>query len=259
MLQLLAAIPGIISAIGKVTDLFNKGKETVKDVSGNIAQASTPEELATEITKLPLDQQNRWAEIMSKEVEKYAAQNERLAIEIGLVDKSSVEKISTEAADKVALLRMTTRPWAVRWMVYYVLFPFFLVVADVIQNILLHWLPFLKTRLGIEAYGTFKHFFGVLELPAAMDTSVIEKFAAFFSSQAGPTTFAGQLYLQSVPWVVSVILAYMGLREVGKWKGYNNVEQASAVLGPPAPSTMAGKVLQQGMDLIPKIRQWFKK
>ncbi len=34
-----------------------------------------------------------------------------------------------------------------------------------------------------------------------------------------PTTLVGNMYIDAVPWVVAVILGYMGLREYGKARG----------------------------------------
>jgi len=256
MIQLLAAIPTIITAVSKVTDLFQKGKNLIEEVTGDPSRASTPEELQTEIQKLPESQQNQWAEVMSKEVDKYAAQNERLAMEIGLLDTNITEKLSEDAASEIAVLRMTTRPWAVRWMVYYVLFPFFLVVVDLAQHLLVTWLPFLFST--ITPFDTFEYVFGVMKFPDTMDAGTVEKVIRLFSDNGGPATFAGELYMESIPWVVSIILGYMGLREVGKFKGYSDKSTLNALGGrKPAPMTVAGKTISEGVNLVSKVRKWF--
>ena len=257
MLQFLAAIPTIISAVSKVSKLFNKGQDVVKEVTGKPSEASTPEELQTEIQKLPPDQQNRWAEIMSKEVDKYMAENKRLAIEIGLVDENITAKVSEDAASDIAYLRMTTRPWAVRWMVYYVLFPFFLVVIDLAQHLIITWLPFLQK--WITPFNSFEYVFGVLKWPENVDASTLEKLAVFFTEKGGPTTFAGELYIDSIPWVVSIILGYMGLREVGKWKGTaDKPAEGSLSGGKVTPVTIVSDTLTQGVNLVSSIKSWFK-
>jgi hypothetical protein len=257
MIQLLAAIPSIITAVGKVTELFKKGKETIETVSGKPSVASTPDELQTEVEALPADQQNRWAEIMAKQVDLYAKQNERLAIEIGLVDQNITSKLEPEAANKIAMLRMTTRPWTVRLMVHYVLFPFYLVVVDLAQNILLAWLPFLKTKLGIAQFNAFEYVFGVLHFPKDADPSTLEKIIKAFSDSGGPATFAGQLYMESIPWVVSIILGYMGLREIGKARGHKDAEAPAT--GSVSPVSVVSKALTEGASLIDKIRGFFSK
>ena len=257
MIQLLAAIPTIISAVGKVSELFKKGKETIEAVSGKPSLASTPEELQTEVERLPADQQNRWAEVMAKQVDLYAKQNERLAIEIGLVDQNITAKLGTDAANKIAMLRMTTRPWTVRLMVHYVLFPFYLVAIDLAQNILLAWLPFLKTKLGIVQFNSFEYVFGVLQFPKNVDASTWEKIITAFSKTGGPATFAGQLYMESIPWVVSIILAYMGLREIGKARGHKDAEAPPT--GSTSPVSVVSKALTEGATLVDKIRGFFKK
>ena len=258
MLQLVAAIPTIISAVSKVTELFKKGKETIETVTGKPSLASTPEELQSEVQSLPADQQNRWAEVMAKQVDLYAKQNERLAVEIGLIDPNITSKIGADAAGKIAMLRMTTRPWTVRWMVHYVLFPFYLVAADLAQNILVTWLPFLKTRLGIVPFNAFEYVFGIMRFPDGADASTWEKIITAFSGEAGPATFAGKLYMESIPWVVSIILGYMGLREIGKARGHVDAEAPRT--SPPASAvSVVGKVLSEGTTLVGKIRGFFKK
>lgn len=253
MLQLVAAIPGILNAVGKVSELFSKGKEAVQQISGHPSVSSTPEELRTEIQQMPVDQQNRWAEIMAKEVDKYVAQNERLAMEIGLIDQSLTEKLSQDAASHIALMRMTTRPWAVRWMVYYVLFPFLLVMVDLIQHLIVTWLPFLKR--WIEPFNAFEYVFGVMRFPQNADPGAMDAIVRLFAEGHGPTTFAGKLYVESMPWVVGIIISYMGLREIGKIRGVADKTPE----GQFAPHSVVKDSLTQGVSLVSDIRNWFKK
>ena len=257
MLQLLGAIPTIIAAARKVSSVFHKGQEVLAEVTGRPSESSTPEELETELRTLPEDQQNRWAETMAKEVEQYTAQNERLATEIGLIDSTLTAKLSREAVDEVAILRMTTRPWTVRWMVRYILFPFFLIFIDIAQNLILAWLPFLKR--WITPFDTFGHFFGVVRPPDTGDVTILNEFAQLFADGLAPTTMAGQLYIDSVPWVVSVVVSYMGLREVGKWRGHAD-NAAGGGAPPPLPSTatVVGKALSESGRLVGKIKSFFK-
>ncbi len=258
MLQLIAAIPTIITAVSKVSELFKTGRDAVRVVTGDPSQASTPEELQTEVQQLSPEQQNRWAEVMAKEVDKYAAENERLAVEIGLVDANITSKVSEDAASKIAIMRMTTRPWSVRCMVLYVLFPFFLVIIDLVQHLIIAWLPFLDR--WIDPFNSFEYVFGVMKWPENINANTLDKLASLFSGQGGPATFAGELYMDSVPWVVSIILGYMGLREVGKWRGTADEAPAGALCGgKPSPISVVGQTLSQGINLASNIRSWFKK
>lgn len=254
MMQLLAAIPTIISAVGKVSDLFKKGQNTVEEITGNKSVASTPEELQTEVINMTPDQQNRWAAIMSKQVDMYVAANERLAVDIGLIDQNITSKVDSDAASEIAKMRMTTRPWAVRCMVYYVLFPFFLVVIDIIQNLILAWLPFLKR--WVTPYNTFEHVFG---WPQTLDAGVVEKLVTLFKDTSGPATFAGKLYIDSIPWVVSIIVGYMTMREVGKWRGSaDKMPGGTALSSKPSTISVVSKTLTEGAGLVSKIKTWFK-
>jgi hypothetical protein len=99
-----------------------------------------------------------------------------------------------------------------------------------------------------------------MKWPENLDASVIGKLADFFSEKGGPATFAGELYMDSIGWVVSIIISYMGLREVGKWKGYGDKSPEDAVPGgKPTPMSVVGKTLSQGVSLVSGIRSWFKK
>ena len=258
MLQLIAAIPTIITAVSKVSELFKKGRDTVQEVTGEPSQASTPDELQTEVQQLSPEQQNRWAEVMAKEVDKYTAENERLAMEIGLVDANITSKLSEEAASKIAIMRMTTRPWSVRCMVLYVLFPFFLVIIDLVQYLIITWLPFLNR--WIDPFNSFEYVFGVMKWPEKINAGTLEKLAALFAGEGGPATFAGQLYVESIPWVVSIILGYMGLREVGKWRGTADKAPEGVLTGGTAPPvSVVTQTLSEGVNLVSNIRSWFKK
>ena len=197
---------------------------------------------------------------MAKQVDLYAKQNERLATEIGLVDQNITGKLTPEAANEIAYLRMTTRPWTVRWMVHYVLFPFYLVVIDLIQHLLLTWLPFIHSWFGIEPFNVFEYVFGVMKLPDNADAGTIQKLIDLFKESGGATTFAGELYTDSIPWVVSIILGYMGLREIGKARDTQS-EGGGDMPGSTrsSPVSVVTKTLSEGVSLIGNIKSWFKK
>lgn len=256
-MQLLAALPTIFSAIRKVSDLFSKGKDAVKEVKGEFSVASSPDELRAEVEQMTPEQQNRWAEIMSRQVDMYAKQNERLAVEIGLIDDNITSKLSTEAANEIAYLRMTTRPWAVRLMVHFVMFPFYLVIVDLIQHLLVAWLPFLKSKLNIEPFNAFDYVFGVVRLPENPDPGTLDKILLLFQESGGSQTMAASMYAEAIPWVVSIILGYMGLREIGKARGHKDAEAPQA--GSTAPMSVIGRTLEQGVGLASQVREWFKK
>ncbi|MEJ2067978.1 MAG: hypothetical protein P8Y09_08540 [Deltaproteobacteria bacterium] len=259
MLQLLAAIPTIISAVSKVTELFRKGQKAKEKVSGTPSVASTPEELQEEISALPDEQKVRWVDIMQKEIDLYAQENQRLAIEIGLVDETITSKVSPEAASKIALMRQTTRPWAVRMMVHYVFFPFYLIIIDLVQQLIKTWFLFWT---NIKVFKTFDYVFGATtpEDLKGIDPGVLDKLVGLFQNNA-PRTLAGQMYIQSIPWVVGIIVAYMGLREYGKVKGTSG----DVGLGPTTATPGAGpvgvfsKALEAGVDLVSKVKDVFGK
>ncbi len=259
MLPIIAAIPSIIGAISKVTELFSAGKKTVETVTGKPSKASTPEELQDEIASLPQDQQAKWAQVMQQKVDLFKAENERLAIEIGIVDSNITSKLSEEAADKIALMRQTTRPWAVRMMVHYVFLPFYLIIIDVFQELFYAWI--LKGIFKVKAspvFKTFDYVFGAFGPEELSKLGTLDKIAELFKDPMSHTMMAS-LYAQVVPWATSIIISYMGLREIGKAKG------TSGDLGATIKSAgaSAGKILTQtistGADLVSKVKNIFKK
>ena len=160
MLPLLAALPSIFSAVSKVSELFSSGKEAVKKVTGNDSIASTSAELQEEIQSLPEAQQAQWAQIMQQKVDLYQAENQRLDIEIGRIDSNITSKLTPDAAEKIAYLRQATRPWTVKMMVHYILFPFYLIIIDLTQDIIKNWLFFWTD--AIKPVKTFDYMFGAL-------------------------------------------------------------------------------------------------
>lgn len=260
MLQALAAIPTIINAISKVTDLFHAGQKAKETVTGQPSAASTPEELEAEVNAMPEAVRNQWADIMAKQVEQYAAQNQRLATEIGLIDSNITSKLDTEAANKIAVLRQTTRPWAVRMMVHYIFFPFYLIAIDLVQQLLKSWLFFWTDR--IQPFRTFDYVFGNMDPSklAGLQPGVLDKLLSAFSNGTSHT-LAGQMYSQSVPWVVGIIVSYMGLREIGKARGTaGDVPlDGKTPSGQAQPPTVIGTALQTGIDLVSKVRKAFGK
>ena len=73
-------------------------------------------------------------------------------------------------------MRQTTRPWAVRMMVHYVLFPFYLVLFDAVQLAVIHWFGISEARV----FKTFNYVFGALTLND-IDKSVLEKVSSIFT------------------------------------------------------------------------------
>jgi len=258
MLPLLALLPTIFSAVSKVSDLFSTGKEMVKKVTGNDSVASTPEELQQEVQNLPPEQQAQWAQIMRQKVELYQAENQRLDIEIGRIDSNITGKLTAESASKIAYMRMTTRPWTVKMMVYYILFPFALVTVDLVQELLKSWLFFWTDK--VQPVKTFDYVFGSLNPDMFKgDPGVFEKLVQAFAGSHSQMTFAGNLYVDSIPWVVGIIVSYMGLREIGKFgtKSSDYPEGGGQVSSGQSPANVITSTLTAGVDLVSKVRGIF--
>ncbi|MCF8368705.1 MAG: hypothetical protein K9G76_06655 [Bacteroidales bacterium] len=258
-IPLLAAIPAIINVASKVSKIFSKAKEIKEQVTGTPSQASSPEELQEEIANLPQEQQIQWAEKMKVEVEMYAKQNERLDIEIGRIDSNITSKLTSEDAGKIAVLRQTTRPWAVRMMVHYIFFPFYLVIIDIVQMLLKNWIFFWADR--IKPFETFKYLFGELNLKTMSDSKVVEviKELASGGGNIEGLSFGGQLYMSSIPWVTGIIVSYMGLREIGKARGTSGDQADKTVESSISDQKPFGQAITKGLDLVGKVRELFKK
>ena len=252
MLPLIAAIPSIISAAAKVTELFQKGRETKQAVTGQPSEASTPEELQSELSSLPQDQQAQWAKIMQQKVDLYAAENQRLALEVG-IDSNISAKIDAPAANKIAILRQTTRPWAVRMMVHYVFFPWYLIVIDVVQELFNNWILKGLFRLdGITTIKTFDYVFGTFD---AAKLGALGKFVETLKDPLAHTLMA-RIYAESVPWAVAIIISYMGLREIGKVRGVKD-DEGAAPAAPGGVTENISKVITSGADIVGKVKDIF--
>ena len=248
MLPLLAALPTIFTAISKASDLFSKGKEAVEKITGKTSEASNPDELKDEVESLTPQQQAQWAQTMQQKIDLYRAETDRLDIEIGRITPELQAKLTPDDAGKIAIMRQTTRPWAVRMMVHYVLFPFYLVLFDSVQLAIIHWFGISEERV----FKAFNYVFGALTIKD-VDQSVLDKVSTLFTEPQN-LTLAAQMYMDSIAWVVSVIISYMGLREIGKAKGTSGDELVSRGK---APTGVTG-LIQSGLGLVNKVRAAFK-
>jgi len=243
MIPLLGALPSIFSAVSKVSSLFGKGKEVVENVTGKPSEASTPDELKEEIESLSPDQQALWVQSMQQKIDLYRMENDRLDIEIGRITPELQSKLTPQAANKIAIMRQTTRPWAVRMMVHYTFFPFYLVLFDSIQLALVHWFGASEERV----FKTFNYVFGTLTIKD-IDASVLDKVSSVLG-QPQHLTLAAEMYMSSIGWVISVIISYMTLREIGKTKGTSGDERTP----PQTNATPSLGLIQGGLGLVKKV------
>ncbi|WP_419797388.1 MAG: hypothetical protein ACNI26_13865 [Terasakiella sp.] len=186
MVAFLAALPAIFAAMKGAADLFDVGKQVVEEIKGEAVEARSPDELREEVDKLSEPERAQFMERMKSELAFYETISNRLMMQGGQLDAEVLNAIPPRARAQVALIRMTTRPWAVRWMVIAVVFPPLAIVG---LNSL------------IAAYNVINAAFGT---PSAM-VSLIEMGDVLNS-----------LYEQMVGWAAAVIMTYMGMREVGK-------------------------------------------
>lgn len=251
-MSLLAFIPKFLQIAGKATGLFNKAKQIKQQITSSPSMASNPEELKDEINNLPDDQKQRWAELMQIEIEKYAKENERLDLEVGRIDQNITSKLSSADAGEIAILRQTTRPWAVRMMVHFIFFPFYLAIIDIIQNIIKNWIFFWT---DINPFNSLSYVFGNINLEriSKIDGNLLNQIQSIFSDPQ--ITIVGQLYLNSIPWITGIIVSYMGLREIGKFR-YNEMNYSGNDISLPTKIT---DQIGNSIGLINRIRNLFKK
>lgn len=125
-----AAILGIFSAISTAASLFDQGKKVYETVTGTPSKATTAEQLVEEVSVMPADKLAMWVETMKARVEEFRAETDRLKVEEGEVSVALLNELPPEAAAKVALLRMTTRPIIVLRMSHVILLPVYLFGTD---------------------------------------------------------------------------------------------------------------------------------
>ena len=86
--------------------------------------------------------------------ERYEAETARLIAEQGEITDTLVAKIDGPTANKVAFLRMTTRPWAVRKMVYAMLLPLYVFWIDVGLTLINSVMKFYDSKKAFDLLGT---------------------------------------------------------------------------------------------------------
>lgn len=201
MVAFLAALPAIFAAMKGAADLFDVGKQVVEDIKGESVNARSPDELHEEVDKLSEPEQAQFMARMKSELAFYETITNRLTMQGGQLDADILNAIPPQARAQVALMRMTTRPWAVRWMVIAVVFPPLAIVG---LNSL------------IAAYNVVNAAFGTPSTTVAL----IEMGDVLNS-----------LYEQMVGWAAAVIMTYMGMREVGKAVGRKDSVSVEDITG----------------------------
>lgn len=197
MVPLLAALPAIFSAIRGATELFDVGKEVVDEIRGKPTKAMDVKALEQEVEALPVEQQKMFVEKMKSELVFYQAISQRLDQQGGVVNAETLSVLAPAVRSHIAKIRMTTRPWAVRWMVIAVVFP---PIATVGLN------------MGVSVYNIMAQAWW----PQMEQMSLLD-----------PGQMLNELYLSMVGWASGVIMTYMGMREIGKARGHDGASLKS--------------------------------
>ena len=216
-------IAGIIGAISLASELFSEGKKAVEIITGAPSQAATPAGLQSEVEAMPPEQQAQWAKAMEQKIAMYKARNERLANEQGSVDAATLNAIPPEARAEVALMRMTTRPWAVRWCVRSLAWP--PLAALTIDGILV------LANLLARAFGWTARHSVIADGKIVGETVVPLQFDLMASALLADGSGFMTLYSWFAPTAASIVITYMTLREVGKARGHSDGPSVSELAG----------------------------
>ncbi|WP_341893738.1 hypothetical protein [Ferrovibrio terrae] len=180
----------IFSAITGIPALIQAGTDLYETIAGKPTTATTAEQLRVDVESLPPEKQQAFADAMRQRIEEYRAETERLRNEQGDVDAATLATLPPDARVKVAISRMTTRPWTVRMFVYFLLTPAFAIWADgamvMTQNLLL---------LCNALFGSNFQWSPQL---------LLEKFIINENYR--------EVYVSATPWLLAAVLTYMTLR-----------------------------------------------
>ena len=89
-----------------------------------------------------------------------------------------------------------------------------------------------------------------MRFPQNADPGAMDAIVRLFAEGHVPTTFTGKLYVESMPWVVDIIISYMGLREMGKIRGVADKAPEDQF----APHSLLKDSLKRGVNLVTDIR-----
>lgn len=218
---MIETIAGIIGIIAGVKSLFDIGVAKAENISGMTFNNVKNSDQLESIIKISLtdEQQKEWAESLKNEINKYIADTDRI-VNQEKTDPILLNKTESKSASKISLLRQTTRPWAVRKLVHWALFPFYVGLVDLLQLFIIHYINQFRATT-FEPLMMIKYLFGNYDL-----TSI----SGVVNSVVSPQTSLGTIYTASMPWVTAVIISYFGMRQYEKNKQMylsNNYEAPS--------------------------------
>ncbi len=199
MVAFLAALPAIFAAIKGATEVFDLGKKVIEEVKGEAVDVGSSDQLQDEVENLSPDQQASFVERMKEELQVYEAITGRMRLQGGKLDAQTLSEIPEKKRGAIAYMRMTTRPWAVRWMVIAVVFP---PLASVCANLFIAGHNVLNDVFVFSPQNL-----AMINLGEVLNT----------------------LYLSMVGWASGVIMTYMGMREVGKAVGHKDGVRVSDI------------------------------
>jgi len=131
MIQFLALLPTLLGALSAAPKVFEAGKAIVETVTGKaVPETATPKDLIEHIKTLPPEQAEAIVDGMKANIDLYRAETDRIKIEGGEITAEILTAIPEKQRARVAILRMTTRPWLARYAMRIIAAPVLVAFGD---------------------------------------------------------------------------------------------------------------------------------
>lgn len=194
----------LLAILSAIPTLFDAGKRIYEEVSGKPSQAATPAALQAEVEALPPEQQAQVAARMEAETAQYKAETDRLRVEEGELSPEILKVLPQEAAARIAILRMETRPLLVRRFAHVILLPIYVTAYDSAAMFI----------NGLWRYAT--------------GHPLIDLFA---EKIFGDGSIYVTMYTWAAPTAASIVIAYMGLRTREKNAHNGKTDTLTGIIG----------------------------
>lgn len=233
-----ALIPLALQAVPWLVDMLTgssvakEATQAVVDVATAVTGEADPDRAAAALQADPAKLSEFTVQMEAKKNELYALQTARLVAEQGNVDAATLATLDKKDAGRVAWLRMTTRPWTVRWCVRALVFPpLAIITVDGVLSLVnllaagLGWLARIPVIVDKTVDGV------------GISTIVGDRIQTLHFDLLAPTLLNADsgfvaLYSWFAPSATSIVLGYMGLREIGKARDQGvTVKDAAGAVG----------------------------
>lgn len=171
-------------------------------------------DLSAAVEAMDADEQAEFLRTAGAEVSGYTMATASMVADQGRIDKETLSALSKEDRSRVALLRMTTRPLIVRWLVLGLMSPFIVVALDVF---------FAAGNVIFVAFGN----------PFGWNSP----YGFLISEQMFKNEGLIDFYKYFAGWSTVIITSYFGLRQWGKAQGHTDEVNENTVVPPSVTQT----------------------